>query len=169
MKADSNTTRPKITVSKETTYVTGALRADGYVDYVAALNQRFSEGVTPENNAVIPFWQAFGPKEIDKKDRQGYFQLLGIPELPEEGAYLVPFDEIFPLRKDWKQPTGELLADDAWAEYDRAMSGPWSKDECPLVAALLEEQRETVTDARRRSAAFTMLLADGAIRGWSAL
>jgi len=35
-------TRVLVTISKETTYITEPLRADGYPDYVAALNQRFS-------------------------------------------------------------------------------------------------------------------------------
>src|SRR5262249_23075355 len=39
------------TVSAETTYVTGPLDELGYVDYAAALNERLSRGVTPENNA----------------------------------------------------------------------------------------------------------------------
>ena len=32
----------KITISKETTYVTGPLDKDGYIDYAAALNERVS-------------------------------------------------------------------------------------------------------------------------------
>ena len=46
--------KPKITIGKETTYITEPLRPDGYPDYVAALNRRASEGVTPENNAARP-------------------------------------------------------------------------------------------------------------------
>jgi hypothetical protein len=30
---------PKITISKETTYITGPLRMDGVVDYVGSLNE----------------------------------------------------------------------------------------------------------------------------------
>ena len=56
--------RGEITISKETTYITEPLRKDGYVDYVAALNERFRAGVTPENNAAVPFWKAMGPGEI---------------------------------------------------------------------------------------------------------
>ena len=61
--------RHRVTVSKETTYFTEPLREDGYPDYVAALNRRMSEGVTPENNAVALWWQAMGPSEIDVEDR----------------------------------------------------------------------------------------------------
>lgn len=68
-----------ITISKATTYITEPLRADGYPDYMAALNRKASEGVTPENNAAVPLVQAFGPAWIDSKDREQFFKLLGIP------------------------------------------------------------------------------------------
>ena len=76
--------RPKkprvlVTISKETTYLTEPLRADGYVDYLAAVNQRCQAGVTPENNAAVLFWRAVGPKEIRPEYRDKYFQMLGIP------------------------------------------------------------------------------------------
>jgi hypothetical protein len=43
-------TKPKFTISKETTFITEPLDKDGYPDYAAALNARLSKGVTPENN-----------------------------------------------------------------------------------------------------------------------
>jgi hypothetical protein len=75
--------RPKITISRETTYFTGPLRPDGYVDYLAATNEYCSKGVTPENNAAGPLIQAFGPGEIDKDLREGFFNgRQGAPNLP---------------------------------------------------------------------------------------
>lgn len=146
-KSEPKAARPKITISKETTYITEPLRADGYPDYVAAINQRCSAGVTPENNAAIPFWQAVGPKNIDKNVRKRYFELLGIPELPEEGNYLVSFSDFLPLYKGWKLPVGDTPEDQKWAEeaerlFDRAQKGPWSKEEYPVVAALLEKNEK---------------------------
>src|SRR5258706_1511518 len=41
---------PRFNISKEITYVTGPERADGTIDYVAAINDRLSKGVTRENN-----------------------------------------------------------------------------------------------------------------------
>src|SRR5438094_5975588 len=49
------------TIGKETTYVTGPLDKDGYIDYAAALNERLGRGVTPENNACVLLWKALGP------------------------------------------------------------------------------------------------------------
>src|SRR5438046_1013453 len=66
--------KPKITISMETTYITEPLRPDGYPDYVAALNQRASEGVTPENNAAVLLQRAFGPSEIPESLRRNYFK-----------------------------------------------------------------------------------------------
>src|SRR5262245_13901337 len=53
--------KPRFTVGKETTHVTEPLRKDGTIDYAAALNQRLSRGVTPENNTNVLFWKALGP------------------------------------------------------------------------------------------------------------
>src|SRR6184192_2449765 len=49
-KADAPAT-PRFAISKETTYVAGPVRADGTIDYVEAINERLSQGVTKENNA----------------------------------------------------------------------------------------------------------------------
>src|SRR5947209_7995811 len=54
--------KANFTVSKETTYVTGPLDKDGYVDYAAALNERLGKGVTPETNANVLIWKAIGPR-----------------------------------------------------------------------------------------------------------
>src|SRR2546430_914313 len=52
----------KFTMSKETTFVTEPVDKDGYIDYVAALNDRLRQGVTPENNANVLIWKALGPR-----------------------------------------------------------------------------------------------------------
>jgi len=82
-----------ITISKQTTYITEPLRKDGYVNYVAALNQRFRAGVTPDNNAAVPFLKALGPGEIGPKYRDEYCRMLGIRPLPEKGDYCVALDK----------------------------------------------------------------------------
>jgi hypothetical protein len=130
------TKRPnnKIIVSRETTWLTEPLRADGTVDYLAALNGRLSQGVTPENNAAVAFWRAVGPKSIDQKVRKQYFALLGVPELPEEGDYLVPSDAFAPPlpenTPDEKQP---------WYYLGKCCEKPWTKTDYPLIADLLEK------------------------------
>jgi hypothetical protein len=46
---------PKFPLSKETTYVTGPLDAEGYIDYEAALNERLGKDVAPDMNANVGF------------------------------------------------------------------------------------------------------------------
>src|SRR5688572_27461172 len=85
---------PRFTVGKETTYVSGPVDADGYINYVTALNERLKEGVTPANNANVLFWQAFGPQpERPYKSAMpaGYFELMGIEVPPEDGHYLTKY------------------------------------------------------------------------------
>ena len=131
--------RVLVTISKETTYILGPLRPDGYPDYVAALNVYASKGVTPENNAAVLLWQAFGPKPIDEKARDRFFKKLGIPPLPETGDYFIPFHEYARIVRESQEPAPEHdqgEKDDK--QFARAMERPWLKKECPLVAKWLE-------------------------------
>jgi hypothetical protein len=161
--ADANAPKAKITISKETTYITEPLRADGYPDYVAALNQRMSEGVTPENNAAVLLQQAFGPNEIPKKLRVNYFQQLGVAPLPEKGDYLISrsemvklWHELHPLPADQVDDTEELDA-----QFDRGMQRPWSDGDFPIVAEWLnrnEKPLQLVIAASRRDDRFFPVL-----------
>src|SRR5437867_12997122 len=81
--------RGTFTISKETTYVTGPLDKDGYIDYAAALNERLSRGVTPENNANVLLWQALGPQPDRRKMSREFFELMGMKPPPERGEYFV--------------------------------------------------------------------------------
>jgi hypothetical protein len=86
--------RGKFTIGKETTYVTGPLDKDGYIDYAAALNERLGKGVTPENNANVLLWKAMGPLPGDMRQRKKkmpaeFFQLMGIPAPAEKGEYFI--------------------------------------------------------------------------------
>jgi hypothetical protein len=152
--------RPKITISRETTYLTGPLRPDGYVDYVAAINECCSKGVTPDINGAVPLIQAFGPGEIDKDLRERFFKMLGIAPLPPEGKYFIDFREIA-KRKAGKPREGKAAFPKTPAElkaahdqtpesesevsilekWYHAMERPWSKEEFPLVATWLEKNR----------------------------
>jgi hypothetical protein len=146
--------QPRITVSKETTYFTGPLQADGSVDYVAAFNRRCSEGVTPENNAAVALWQASGPRDLDKNIRKQYFKMLGIAELPEKGEYLAYFDglpECTPA--ELEQDKGPEFPSKVWRDCSTAEAAPWSKNDFPLWAAVLKRNEKilnTLTEGLQR-------------------
>ncbi len=44
--------KPKFKLGKDTTYITGPLDADGFVDYETALNEKLRGTIKPEENAV---------------------------------------------------------------------------------------------------------------------
>ena len=135
--ADANSPKPKITISKETTYITEPLRPDGYPDYVAALNQRMSQGVTPENNAAVLLIQALGPGIISDNNRAKSLKQLGIDDLPDKGDYIVPPPEMV---RCWRarQPADTAVSEEALKnQFLEACRRPWSAEEFPIVAEWL--------------------------------
>jgi hypothetical protein len=129
-----------LVISKETTYITEPLRSDGAPDYVAALNQQLSKGVTPENNAAVLFWKAAGPAPINKNCRTRYFQMLGIPPPPEIGDYYITSTEWTDRYRSRKGcPVGQCSTDDddPFSGLFGAAYRPWSKQEFPEAAAWL--------------------------------
>ncbi len=144
-------------VSKETTSIIEPLRSDGSVDYVAALNERQRQGVTPENNAAVLFWKAVGPAEILPEVRTKYFGMLGIPPLHESGDYFVSLDN-FVDRRLTAAGTSDRKAKAAarYAAGDRlnvARQRPWSPQEFPVLAewlAVNEKPLSLLVEASKR-------------------
>jgi hypothetical protein len=138
----------RVTIGRDTTFITKPLRPDGYPDYLAALDQRLRDGVTPENNAAVPFWQAVGPKDIRKEIRDEYFRRLGVPSLPEKGGYFVYLGEYAAGRPDGKklldapQDAGEDQS--LWAQERAAISRPWSKEKFPILADWLAANEKSL-------------------------
>jgi membrane protease YdiL (CAAX protease family) len=143
------------TISKETTYITEPLRKNGSVDYVAALNQRFSKGVMPESNSAILFWKAVGPGDIEKDYREKYFQMLGMPALPEKGDYFVNLDDYLAQQKNGTKSDGAKLEPGtrAYDLLDPALKRPWTKERFPVLAAWLagnEKPLRLLAEASKR-------------------
>ncbi len=82
-----------LTISKETTRVTEPVNDDGTINYVAALNERYSKGVTFENNAAVLLIRAAGPALIREEVRERTLLALQIESLPDDGDYFVLLDE----------------------------------------------------------------------------
>jgi len=148
--------RPRLTVSKETTYFTGPLRPDGSVDYAAALNELYGSGVTPETNAAVPLAAILGdavPEPV--AERMGLRQAPPPPErflggIADWSKYI-----------EWRRARGRPLpgTDDKAAgkrldaELAAALQRPWSAKDHPLVAGWLEDMErplEAVDRATRR-------------------
>ena len=133
-----------LTVSYETTRLTGPLFPDGTVNYVAALNEMYGEGVTPDNNAAILLLQAFGPEMLDDRVRSVTLKRLGVPPLSPDAIVFRPLYDLIEeeLEKNAPPETAEEdppnYAAMAQAELRAVGSAPWQAADHPAVVAALE-------------------------------
>lgn len=84
---------PRITISRETTYLTGPLDAEGFVDYVRALNELNAKRVTVEENAVPLLCEAWGRPSGIPEFNQKFFALLGTSAPPADRYLIVEADQ----------------------------------------------------------------------------
>lgn len=148
----------RIAISKKTTYLLQPLDAYGYVDYLAALNQMASQGVTPENNAGVLIVRAVGLSSFKAAERVQFCKLLKIEPLPEQGTYLTEFGA-FVEKKAGRPPTKKEEAD-----LHNAMEEPWSQSDFPLVAEWIagnEKPLDLVVEGTRRPKCYLPLLDGG--------
>jgi hypothetical protein len=158
--------QPKVTISQETTYITEPLRSDGYPDYIAYLDQRQSQGVTPEINVTVPLLRALGPSEIGENVRAEFFKRLGMEPLPKKGAYFVDwfnYSKQFSVEEWPAVPAGRHVDAREYFESldDEARRRPWTKDDYPLLARWLsvhEKHIDQFVAASKRSRMYTPLL-----------
>ena len=133
-------TRNLITISEETTRITGPLDPLGFVDYLEAVNQDASEGVTPENNFEVVVRQAVGTADLDPAVAAEYFRRLGI-EVPSGDTRISgSFDAIL------------NSAEQPGVEKPSVTEVPWKAADYPDVAAWLEQNRrqlDTVVEGTR--------------------
>jgi hypothetical protein len=79
-----------IRVCPETTWVTEPVDGEGFVDYLAAINQRSRRGITPENDAGVLLFRALGRYEdMPETYWDEFHRELGIEPLPAQGNYFV--------------------------------------------------------------------------------
>jgi hypothetical protein len=150
---------PKFPLGKETTYVTGPLDKEGYIDYEAALNDQFGKGITPQNNANVLLWKALGPRpEGGERVPAEFFRRLGIEEPPERGDYLIDLKRYI---KDHLQIDPDE-SDAIYDQHSRAGQRPWTAKEFPHIATWLkanEKPLAVAVDATKRPAYFNPLIA----------
>ncbi|MFW6133786.1 MAG: hypothetical protein ACOC8F_07800 [Planctomycetota bacterium] len=130
-------TRAGITLSRETTYVTGPLNDDGTVNYVAYLNRKYSKGVTPDNNAAVVLLEALGPEMIAEEIRAETYKRLGMDPPPVKGDYFVDLDEYVEALPAERKPQGVPGAEAA----EKKRQALWQRIEAggPDAAEAFEE------------------------------
>ena len=131
-------------VSKETTLLTEPLRSDGTVDYVAAINERFGKGVTPENNALVALLPAIGSRDSFSWNR----------DLNESAVNLAGGKLVNGSYVHWKTDViGEPLLK-LWEKFRASETVPWSAEECPEIDTWLRKNAEAldvICEASRRT------------------
>jgi predicted DNA-binding protein len=150
--------KPKFTISKETTYITEPLTEDGYPDYAGALNAIYGREVTPENNANVVFWKALGPRTKDEIPPE-FFQLLGLPDPPEEGDDFIEFDTFLAEYHDAKPHSQRASA--LYDELRESRVSPWKAGAHPEIAEWLSRNHvplELVVEGTRRPKYFSPLV-----------
>jgi hypothetical protein len=160
--ADAKKPKPRFPLGKETTFVSEPLDAEGYIDYAAALNERSRRGVTPENNATVLLWKAFGPRpeggKLPEEFVKEYFQWLGTKPPPEKGDYIIRRSRF--LREQLKL---DPLPDNNTINTELSLCAerPWKASEHPNIAAWLkanEKPLALVVEATRRTHYYSPLI-----------
>lgn len=150
--------KAKFTISKETTFVLGPVDKDGYIDYAAALNERLRQGVTPENNANVLLWQAFGPKPEGTPVSAEFFRLLGREAPPERGDYYVNLDRYMKVHLKIEH---DAQINKLYDELDRTIARAWKAEQYPQIAGwvkLNESALAVICMASQRQRYFSPLV-----------
>jgi hypothetical protein len=121
-----------IVVSRETTYLTAPLAADGLPDYEAALLAGYGPAPPPEENAAVLLLETCWPLgDIDAAHLPLLCKAVGIPNVP-------PAE---PLMLD---PQKDAAAGIDSAMIDAAAEWPWATEELPAVAAWLTKHEAQI-------------------------
>lgn len=147
-----------IRIAEETTRITEPLDNEGFVDYLQAINDRYSEGITPDNNFEVIVRQVMGTAEISQEFQARYFKVLGIPVPQGPRFYLSYFDYAA-----GKEKTGANDRDAILAEFDVLLTEAWSADDHPLAVEWLREygkDLDRLVEGSRRPKFYTPYIAE---------
>jgi len=147
-------------LGKETTYVTSPLDKEGYIDYAAALNDLLGKGITPEKNANVLLWKAFGPNPpFGEQMPDEFFKRLGIPELPKDGNYFMGLDAYMMVKLKVATADMDRIRD----QLDYVTQRPWTAKEYPHFASWLKDNDKALAlamEASQRSEYFNPLVSN---------
>lgn len=137
----------------DTTVVTGPLDADGYPDYVAALNERLSAGVTRDENFWVLMWPAIGNAERTREDFLAQVEQRLNITISREPLIRDPYYGL-----EGNTPEFQRIDE----QYTQALQRPWTRDEFPDIARTLDASKDLfvqVHAACQRPKAYAPLVA----------
>jgi len=124
--------KSKIRVLRNTTILLGPLDSQGYVDYGAAINKRFGQGVRPADNALVGYLELTGP---DYGAPDEYYQALGMTKPKYEADYFCDWT----LWADKKYGFGSPQSEQFGEEHFDVELSDWKTGKFPLVAEWLKD------------------------------
>ena len=142
---DKDKKKPKFTIGKETTYVSGPVEKDGTIDYATALNERLSKSIKPKDNANVLLWKAFGPRPEGTRMPPEFFKWMGVPEPPERGDYLIDLGRY--MKEHLKIEPGSAEANEIYEQQGRATQRPWTAQDYPALASWLRANEKALAVA----------------------
>jgi hypothetical protein len=146
------TARAEIPSAERATAEDLSLAEDGGIDHLAAYNAEFGKGVTPENNAAVLVLKAFGSELWSDEPEQEAEELMaqmraalglraGTP-LPDRWVSL---EELIEARRAAQPADGPAMDVDALeALLVDCGTHPWRTEDCPVVAAWLAANAESL-------------------------
>ena len=151
-----------VTISKETTGITTPLKANGYPDYLGALNAVHSKGVNSNNNLAVSIWNTIGTADMATELIAPYFEHLHIPPPPRNAKYYQSYNQWYQKTLLSQEKTSNLTPNEIDIlrksldnEYDICILQPWTSPEFPQMAMWLKFNQRLlvnfVSAANRRS------------------
>ena len=137
-------------ISPQTTRITEPLDERGFVDYVKAVDQMASRGVTTENNFEVVLRRVLGPEEIPEVMRKEYYQRLGIAI--SRANFFISYSD---FRKLDNKPS-------SLTDFNRGYEAPWTADDLPHLARWLHSvdgKLDTLVSGSKRARYYTPYLA----------
>lgn len=125
-----------ISPDRKVTHITAPLDESGKVDYLEAINNKYSRGVTPETNWEVALLREFGAPKLSPNTMIEYRRRLGInPILP-------PADRV-PLR-GYRSGADYSELDNQANESFMNSSGPWTSAQFPHEARWLDLRKNAL-------------------------
>ncbi len=130
----------QLEIGPDTTVIDGPVNPDGTINYLAYLNKKLSEGVTPENNFAVDVAMVMGEDAWPSEAyREKVFKRLGVdPPAPGRQVFETYSDHLGELSYQ------QRIKDPRWLHFEEALDHPWSAKEYPVVKRWLDEQGEVL-------------------------
>jgi hypothetical protein len=135
----------RITVGYETTRITEPTISPGQggpIDYLAALENHYQQGVTNQNNMMPLLLEAVGPRGLpENQPGEAFTDRLGMPPLPEHGDYFQGLEKF--LGNSNEPDDLASLIERPWKTSERPRTAAWLKANKKPLAKMIEASKRT--------------------------